>query len=161
MPFEDFIANFSYLSIVHVNMNAFYNEANLNRRENFKWEAKSYHDEWQPGVNAGGSSAHKFWKNPQYLITLRDVDLTDNDNSATVIVSLMQKESVERRARNRGEINDEPIQFRIYRVLNGNSSNNSGFMSSRSAVYTSKFNSSQNLKLVGDTGIFFHIFTSI
>jgi hypothetical protein len=140
MPYEDFIEHFSNVSIVHVNMNAFYNDPSLNRRENFKWDVKSYHGEWQAGVNAGGGSdGSTFWTNPQYLITLKDVDLSDNDNKATVIVSLMQKGSVERRIRNSGALKDESIQFRVYRVLN-----NTGAIS--------KFRSSQNLKLVGDSG---------
>jgi hypothetical protein len=140
MPYEDFIKHFSNVSIVHVNMNAFYNDPGLNRSNSIKWGVKSYHGEWQPGVNAGGSSEEAiFWTNPQYLITLKDVDLTDNDPTATVIVSLMQKDSVERRIRNRGGLKDEPIQFKVYRVL------------SKSPV-VSKFISGQKLKLVGDSG---------
>lgn len=47
-----------------------------------------------PGTSAGGcgqSNQAKFWTNPQYLITLTDVDNDDNENLATLFVSLMQK----------------------------------------------------------------------
>jgi hypothetical protein len=57
------------------------------------------------------------------LITLTDVDPDDNENMATVIVSLLQKYTREKRTDNRGEPCEESIQFRLYRILNDTDAN--------------------------------------
>lgn len=52
-----------------------------------------------------------YWTNPQYLINLKDVDKDDNENKATVIISLMQKYNREKSK------TDDYIHFRLYKVL--------------------------------------------
>lgn len=74
-----------------------------------------------PGKSSGGSGADNaasFWQNPQFLLTLTDVDPDDNENMATVIVSLLQKYTREKRTQNSGESCEEFIQFRLYQILN-------------------------------------------
>ena len=59
----------------------------------------------------------KFWTNPQFVFTLFDVDRDDNENKATVIVSLMQKDSRLKRIQSGTESpTEEYIQFRLYKV---------------------------------------------
>ena len=61
-------------------------------------------------------SKAKFWINPQFLVILRDVDKDDNENMATVIVSLMQKDARIKRIKTRQETTEEFIQFRLFKV---------------------------------------------
>ena len=73
-----------------------------------------------PYKSAGGSGNNNnniFWTNPQFLLKLEDVDKDDNEDMATVIVSLMQKYTREKRMENYGKLCEDFIQFRIYRVL--------------------------------------------
>ena len=49
------------------------------------------------------------------MIKLVDVDKDDNEDKATIIVALMQKNSRLKRNKS-GESSEEYIQFRIYRV---------------------------------------------
>lgn len=72
------------------------------------------------GKSSGGSGKSNeasFWQNPQFLITLTDVDPEDNENLSTVIISLLQKYTREKRTQNKGESCEEFIQFRLYRIL--------------------------------------------
>lgn len=72
------------------------------------------------GKSSGGSgrgNEAQFWTNPQFLVSLVDVDPNDNENMATVIVSLLQKYTREKRTQNKGESCEEFIQFRLYRIL--------------------------------------------
>ena len=58
----------------------------------------------------------KFWTNPQFLVTLTDVDHDDEENLATVIIALMQKDSRLKRLKARTESAEEFIQFRLFKV---------------------------------------------
>ena len=81
----------------------------------------SYSGQWKPGVSAGGCGQpdkNSFWTNPQFLIKLTDVDPTDNENMATLIISLMQKYTREKRSETKGESAEQFVQFRLYRVKN-------------------------------------------
>ena len=74
-----------------------------------------------PGVSSGGSGRRNealYWTNPQFLITVKDVDPDDNENMATMIIALMQKYTREKRTANRGQSAEDYIQFRLYRILN-------------------------------------------
>ena len=46
------------------------------------------------------------------------MDLTDNEDLATIIISLMQKYTREKRMKNFGQPCEEFIQFRLYKVAN-------------------------------------------
>jgi hypothetical protein len=72
------------------------------------------------GKTSGGSGKQDeelFWTNPQFLLTLKDVDEDDKENKASVIVSLMQKYTREERLMHKGEACEDFIQFRMYRIL--------------------------------------------
>ena len=70
-------------------------------KENFKdsdlgWKCTVYQSRWVKGVSTGGSgekNRENFWTNPQFLVSLVDVDKNDNENLATMFVALMQKDS--------------------------------------------------------------------
>ena len=57
----------------------------------------------------------KFWTNPQYLIKLEDVDIYDNENKCTMIVTLMQKNYRLKKIKNKYNYG-ENIQYRIFKV---------------------------------------------
>ena len=74
-----------------------------------------------PGKTSGGcgrGTDASYWTNPQFLIKLTDVDPLDNENMATVIISLLQKNTRQRRTQNSGQSCEEFVQFRLYRILN-------------------------------------------
>ena len=54
-----------------------------------------------------------YWKNPQFFITLEDVDKTDNTGLCTLIVTLTEKEQD-----NKSSV---AIGFDVYKVLQDNS----------------------------------------
>lgn len=58
----------------------------------------------------------KYWTNPQFLIQVNDVDLYDDENKATVIIALMQKDSRLKRVQTKTESAEEFIQFRLYKI---------------------------------------------
>lgn len=79
----------------------------------------AYHDEWIKNFSAGGSGNNgdkRFWQNPQFLLKLVDADLNYEENLATVIISLMQKFTKQKRRDYNGEPAEEFIQFRLYKV---------------------------------------------
>ena len=116
------------------------------RLKHLDWKCTTYHSEWRAGQNAGGSGnpnhgilaffthilgeshslsiiefllimAAKFWTNPQFVFTFFEVDRDEGENEATVIVSLMQKDSRLKRLKSCGESStEEYIQFRLYKV---------------------------------------------
>lgn len=114
ITYEDFLDNIDNVTLVHVDLNAF--SPNDTKRL-LKWNTTSIKGEWQKGKNSGGSRTESYWLNPQYVLKLRDSDLDDDDNMVTVIVSLMQTDTTKRREENNGEYDEEPIQFRFYRIL--------------------------------------------
>lgn len=59
------------------------------------------------------SPTDSFWHNPQYRITLSEVDDDDDDNKCTVIVALMQKN---RRSQRKLGLECLTIGFAIYHV---------------------------------------------
>lgn len=50
-----------------------------------------------------------YWKNPQFFITIVDIDKTDNRGQATLIVTLTEKE-----ANNKSSV---AIGFDVYKVI--------------------------------------------
>ncbi len=86
-----------------------------------RWKCKTYQSKWVRGVSAGGCGQNnqaKFWMNPQFLINLPDVDKDDDENLATVIISLMQKDTRLKRVQTGTDSCEEYIQFRLFKVLN-------------------------------------------
>ncbi len=98
-----------------------YSDELKKKTDKFTWKLTSLHGKWRPGKSSGGcgnSNPNSFWTNPQYLVTLTDVDPNDNENMATVIISLLQKYTREKRMENNGQATEQHIQFRLFRVKN-------------------------------------------
>ena len=83
------------------------------------WKCTIYDSSWVRGKTAGGCgqpNQSKFWINPQFLINVNDVDREDSDNTATVVIALMQKDSRLKRIKTRSESSEEFIQFKLFKV---------------------------------------------
>ncbi|CAF0817426.1 unnamed protein product [Brachionus calyciflorus] len=117
---SEFIKNFDELDIVHVDFNAFSDDTNSESKVN--WINKQMIGSWKKGLNAGGCGNDRiedFWKNPQYLITLK---LENNqDDLVSIIVSLMQTDQCAKRLKSDAtyENSNEPINCSVYKVLDG------------------------------------------
>lgn len=84
------------------------------------WKCTIYHSEWTRGKTAGGCGQYnqaKFWTNPQFLIQVTDVDLEDNENLATVVIALMQKDCRLKRIKEKCDSAEEFIQFKLFKVV--------------------------------------------
>ncbi|KPJ04933.1 Calpain-A [Papilio xuthus] len=87
MSFKDFVNHFSRVEICNLNPDS------LDPEEcpegcTKKWEMSVFEGEWVRGVTAGGCRNYleSFWKNPQYTVTLKDVDEGDDENKCTVSI---------------------------------------------------------------------------
>ncbi|XP_075214527.1 calpain-A-like isoform X2 [Lycorma delicatula] len=92
MSYQDFIKYYTRLEICNLNPDSLI-EDELTDKSKKKWEMSVFEGEWVRGVTAGGCRNYleTFWHNPQYTITLTDVDEEDDEDKCTVIVGLMQK----------------------------------------------------------------------
>ncbi|CAG9115014.1 unnamed protein product [Plutella xylostella] len=114
MSFKDFVNSFDRVEICNLQPDS------LDIDEcpegcNKKWQTSVFEGEWVRGVTAGGCRNYleSFWRNPQYTITLTDVDEDDDDNKCTVIVALLQKN---RRAQRHQGLECLTIGFAIYKL---------------------------------------------
>ncbi|XP_028161841.1 calpain-A-like, partial [Ostrinia furnacalis] len=114
MSFKDFAQHFDRVEICNLNPDS------LDPEEcpegcTKKWEMSVFEGEWVRGVTAGGCRNYleSFWRNPQYTITLRDVDEGDDENKCTIIVALMQKN---RRSQRHQGLECLTIGFAVYRL---------------------------------------------
>ncbi|XP_063370426.1 calpain-B [Cydia amplana] len=114
MSFKDFCDHFSRVEICNLNPDS------LDPEEcpegcTKKWEMSVFEGEWVRGVTAGGCRNYleSFWRNPQYTVTLTDVDEDDDDNKCTIIVALMQKN---RRSQRHQGLECLTIGFAVYRL---------------------------------------------
>jgi hypothetical protein len=118
MSFDDFYRNFDTLDLCSLTPDAYSSE--LENKSHSTWKLVSYHGEWVKNQSAGGCgkpNERSFWTNPQFLVTLADVDPNDKENLATIIVSLMQIGTREKRMRNKGQPAEEFIQLRLFKIL--------------------------------------------
>nr|CAH7752574.1 unnamed protein product [Callosobruchus chinensis] len=101
MSFKDFQKHFSRLEICNLNPDSLSEEELLEGHKK-KWEMSVFEGEWVRGVTAGGcrNFIDSFWHNPQYRITLTEVDEGEDEELCTMIVALMQKNR--RQIRNTG-----------------------------------------------------------
>ncbi|XP_045465114.1 calpain-A-like isoform X2 [Harmonia axyridis] len=90
MSYKDWEKHFDRLEICNLNPDSLSDNESQNKR---KWEMSIFEGAWVKGVTAGGcrNFLETFWNNPQYRITLTEVDEDDDDNKCTCIVALMQK----------------------------------------------------------------------
>ncbi|XP_018579516.1 calpain-A isoform X2 [Anoplophora glabripennis] len=92
MSYKDFQKHFSRLEICNLNPDSL-TEEELMEGKKKRWEISVYEGEWVRGVTAGGcrNFLDSFWHNPQYRVTLTEVDDGDDEGGCTMIVALMQK----------------------------------------------------------------------
>ncbi|VDP24202.1 unnamed protein product [Echinostoma caproni] len=113
MPFSDFTRYFSRLEFCHLGpeSGSFGRSFKQDERKR-RWEMTREEGEWVKHSTAGGcrNNARTFHMNPQYRVQVIDPDETDDDNTGTIIIGLMQK--------SRREVFQEhhTIGYSIYRV---------------------------------------------
>ncbi|XP_063920494.1 calpain-B-like isoform X5 [Zophobas morio] len=92
ISFKDFQKHFQRLEICNLNPDSLA-EDELTADRNKKWVMSVFEGEWVRGVTAGGcrNFLNTFSHNPQYRVTLEEVDEGDDDDKCTLIVALMQK----------------------------------------------------------------------
>lgn len=90
MSFEDFLMNFDFLWVCHLEPDAISEEIAMENHQAM-WESTKYMSEWISGYNAGGCgnppNQYLFWRNPQFSLTIP----ADADHVTDVVVSLMQE----------------------------------------------------------------------
>ena len=120
ISFSDFMSNFDIVQICHLDAGNYSNkELDHIEKKDLNWKCTTYHSCFEPGVTAGGCGKDnpcKYWTNPQFLIKLIDYDLTDEDNQASLMVALMQKDTRLKRSETKTESAEAYIQFRLYIV---------------------------------------------
>lgn len=121
MNFSDFMSNFDVVQIVHINLDCYIDNAlNEDDYEENKWNCTYYHSIWSTEHDTAGGcgkiNKRSFWKNPQFLISLKDPDLNDDDDEASLLIALMQKDTRLKRL-DRDMSSEEYIQYRLYKVL--------------------------------------------
>lgn len=57
----------------------------------------------------------KYWKNPQFLLIITELDIVSKEGCATLIISLMQQ--IDRNKKLKKLSSEEYIQYRLYQVL--------------------------------------------
>uniref|UniRef100_A0AAV2JSC1 Calpain-2 catalytic subunit n=1 Tax=Knipowitschia caucasica TaxID=637954 RepID=A0AAV2JSC1_KNICA len=111
MSFTDFLRHFSRLEICNLTPDALTSDNLL------KWAELEFEGTWRAGSSAGGCRNYisSFWRNPQFVIKLEDVDdePDDGEELCTFIVGLMQKNK--RKMRKMGQ-DMETIGFAIYKL---------------------------------------------
>lgn len=114
MSFKDFVNHFSRVEICNLNPDSL-DPDECPEGCTKKWEMSVFEGEWVRGVTAGGCRNYleTFWKNPQYTVTLKDVDEGDDENKCTIIVALMQKN---RRSQRHQGLECLTIGFAVYRL---------------------------------------------
>ncbi|XP_017779020.1 PREDICTED: calpain-A-like isoform X2 [Nicrophorus vespilloides] len=114
MSYKDFQKYFDRIEICNLSPDSVSDDSGK------RWELSYYEGEWVKGVTAGGcrNFLDTFWSNPQYRITLTQVDEDSNDNKCTVIIALMQKN---RRQQRKMGLDVLTIGFAIYYLPDPNS----------------------------------------
>jgi calpain, invertebrate len=123
MSFTDFMRNWDIVQVCHLTLDSFSAELFTSEHdEHLMWKCKTYQSEWRTGHSAGGcgsTNQAKFWTNPQFFIKLTDVDEDDNENKATIVIALMQKDSRLKRAKTMKDSAEEFIQFKLFKIKDG------------------------------------------
>lgn len=123
MNFEDFMSQWTHVQICHLSADSFSNELlETDNDDDLMWKVTKFHSAWNVGSTAGGcgrDDPSKFWTNPQFLVQLTDVDNDDNEDMATIFVSLIQKDSRLKRTETGEDSCEEYIQFKIYKINEG------------------------------------------
>ncbi|KAK4300804.1 hypothetical protein Pmani_027019 [Petrolisthes manimaculis] len=114
MSFKDFLTYFTMLEMTNLNPDSLDDE-DVTDSVQHKWEMSVFEGAWIRGSTSGGcrNFIDSFWHNPQYRITLTEVDDDDDDNKCTVITALMQKN---RRSQRKLGLECLTIGFAIYHL---------------------------------------------
>ncbi|CAF3474078.1 unnamed protein product [Rotaria sp. Silwood1] len=91
-----------------------YSVTKLAEDETSTWSEQMFHGRWVPGVTAAGcgnGDNERFFKNPQYLIGIDSMG--DSDNTCTMMVALMQKDTRRRRMHGLEELS---IGFALFKI---------------------------------------------
>jgi calpain len=112
MTFADFKKYFTQVEMCHLSPDLIVKDAKQSHKN---WKIQTFEGEWVKGVSAGGCRNYvdTFWLNPQYVVSLKEPDVGDQEGLCTVVVSLMQKN---RRIRKNAEIGFLHMGFAIYKV---------------------------------------------
>ncbi|KAI1295389.1 Calpain-A [Halotydeus destructor] len=114
ISFQDFKSNFTRLEICNLTPEPLDEEEGSPKQ----WEASVFDGSWVSGVSAGGcrNNLNTYAMNPQYLISLVDIDEEDDDDMCTLIVALMQKNH---RSKRKMGLESLSIGFGIYKLKDG------------------------------------------
>ncbi|KAK4872397.1 hypothetical protein RN001_014426 [Aquatica leii] len=112
MSFKDFQKHFDRLEICNLTPDSL-TEEEIAQGNKKQWEMSVFEGEWVRGVTAGGCRNYldSFWHNPQYRITLTDIDEDDDESKCTVIIALMQKN---RRSKKQMGVEFLTVGFAVY-----------------------------------------------
>lgn len=112
MSFKDFQTHFDRLEICNLTPDSL-TEEEISQGNKKQWEMSVFEGEWVRGVTAGGCRNYleTFGHNPQYRITLSEIDDDDDENKCTVIIALMQKN---RRSKKQMGVEFLTIGFAVY-----------------------------------------------
>uniref|UniRef100_A0AAY4A4C1 Uncharacterized protein n=1 Tax=Denticeps clupeoides TaxID=299321 RepID=A0AAY4A4C1_9TELE len=109
MSFQEFLSQYSRIEICTLTPDT------LTSDKVKRWAVNKFDGSWRKGSTAGGcrNNAYTFWMNPQFVVKLEDSDSTDNVDSCSFVVGLIQKNR--RKLRKMGE-DMNTIGFAIYEV---------------------------------------------
>ncbi|KAL8596286.1 hypothetical protein ACOMHN_021325 [Nucella lapillus] len=112
MSFQDFTQQFQKLEVCNLGPDSM-DEDNLSDKK--RWEVHKEHGTWVKRVSAGGcrNFLETFWTNPQFRMTLSDVDDDDDDDMCTAIIALLQKN---RRKKKKEGVDMLTIGYVIYKL---------------------------------------------
>jgi calpain len=110
MSYQDFISHYERLDICNISPHSLHDD----KRTNNFWERKFYDGAWIKGKSAGGcrNNISTFHTNPQYVMTLKNVDETDPEGRCNVLIALMQKNG---RSKEKGS-HYVPMGFSVYSI---------------------------------------------
>ncbi|KAK2189237.1 hypothetical protein NP493_113g04032 [Ridgeia piscesae] len=115
MSFEDWKKHFRELQICYLTP-----ESSVIDYRRKCWQMDAKHGEWVPGVSAGGRwknpNEGMYWSNPQYHVTLHDPDDNADDNTSTLIVSLIQKDKCDMKKIAQFPKKNKNIGYDIFKV---------------------------------------------
>ncbi|XP_076441733.1 calpain-9-like isoform X2 [Babylonia areolata] len=112
MSFQDFTQEFQKLEICNLSPDSL-DEMDLSNKK--RWDVHKEHSSWVKRVSAGGcrNFLDTFWINPQFRMTLSDIDDDDDDDMCTAIIAVLQKD---RRKKRKEGIDLLTIGYAVYKL---------------------------------------------
>ncbi|KAG5454187.1 Calpain, variant 2 [Clonorchis sinensis] len=111
MSYDDFVTCFSRLEVCHLGLESL--EYDQDYRGKRRLDEAIFSGHWEKNVNAGGCMNYRntYWTNPQFRIAVVDPDPDDEEQKATIIIGLMQRD-----VRKKSGAQFFPIGFTLYQV---------------------------------------------